>query len=63
MSEDIKQKAEDSELNHTAGGRFSGTFICPYCGKTFENADSLAMELNIKWHMAQHMVPNEDKTE
>jgi hypothetical protein len=63
MSEEIKKEVEDPELNQTAGGVFSRTYTCPYCGKTFENADTLVVEMNIKWHMAQHMVPNEDKTE
>lgn len=44
------------ELQKVAGGTISSTYVCPFCGEVFEGADTLLGDMNIKSHIAKHMI-------
>ena len=49
------EKFPAEDLGKVVGGASLDIYICPYCGKVFDNKGIMA-EMNIKWHMAQHLI-------
>lgn len=50
------EKLLPEDWDKVVGGLSSDTKICPYCGMEFDKYGGTISELEMRWHMAQHLI-------
>lgn len=56
IDKEYVEKLPLEDLVKVAGGVSSNTSQCPFCGMEFEKYGNILSEMEMKWHMAQHLL-------
>ena len=56
IDKEYVEKLPLEDLVKVAGGVSSNTYKCPFCGMEFEKYGNILSEMEMKWHMAQHLL-------